>query len=209
MRRLHGGGFPARKLLAQRAHKVEKSLPSRAREILAQFQKGKQIFLSLRPAVHRAEDAEHVALTVNFTQQLAHAQVRGTVAQRSQHRKKRFAVPVLAQKQRVIEVARALLRAKRCKLIGHKTEQRRAQHSDQRHILARIVDHLQKREQHRDLHRGKKVLTRIGGTADPARFQRAAIVQKARARRTHQYDDVLLAHRPQLPRFIVLYRKFA
>ena len=182
MRRLHGGGFPARKLLAQRAHKVEKSLPSRAREILAQFQKGEQIILSLCPAVHRAEDAKHIALTVNFTQQLTHAQVRGTVAQRSQHCKKRFAVPVLAQKQRVIEVARALLRAKRCKFIGHKTEQRRAQHSDQRHILARIVDHLQKREQHRDLHRGKKVLARIGGTADPARFQRAAIVQKARAR---------------------------
>lgn len=43
---------------------------------------------------------------------------------------------------------------------------------------------------------------------EAARLQRAAIVQKARARRAHQYDDVLLAHGPQLFCFVILYRKF-
>ena len=43
---------------------------------------------------------------------------------------------------------------------------------------------------------------------EAARFQRAAVVQKARARRAHQYDDVLLAHGPQLFCFVILYRKF-
>ena len=43
---------------------------------------------------------------------------------------------------------------------------------------------------------------------EAARLQRAAIVQKARARRAHQNDDVLLAHGPQLFCFVILYRKF-
>ena len=208
MRGLHRTRLAFGKLLAQRAHKIEKPLPPRARVVFAELQKREQIFLALRPTAHRAEDAEHIAPAVNFTQQLAHAQVRRAVAQSVQRTEEFYAVDVLTQKQRIVEVTRALPRADRRELIGCKAEERRAQHGNERHVLPRIVDDLQEREQHCDLHRGKKVLARVSGAVEAARFQRAAIVQKACARRAHQYDDVLLAHGPQLFCFVILYRKF-
>ena len=209
MRGLHRTRLALGKLLAQRAHKIKKSLPPRARIVLAELQKCEQIFLALRPAAHRSEDAQHVAPAVNFAQQLTHAQVRRAVAQSVQCIEKFSAVDILAQKQCIIKVARFLPRADLRELVGREAEERRAQHGDERHVLARVVDDLQKREQHRDLHRGEKVLARVGGAVEAARLQRAAIVQKARARRAHQYDDVLLAHGPQLLCFVILYRKFA
>ena len=67
---------------------------------------------------------------------------------------------------------------------------------------------MQEREEHRDLRRGEKVAARVRGAAHPPRLQRAAEVCKARSRRAHQNDDVLLAHGTQLLRLIVLYREF-
>ena len=122
MRGLHRPRLAFGKLLAQRAHKVEKALPPRARVVLAELQKREQIFLALRPAAHRAEDTEHIAPAVDFAQQLAHAQVRRAVAQSVQRIEKFSAVVILAQKQRIVEVTRALPRADRRELIGCKAD---------------------------------------------------------------------------------------
>ena len=52
---------------------------------------------------------------------------------------------VLTQKQRIVEVTRALPRADRRELIGCKAEEWRAQHGNKRYVLPRIVDDLQER----------------------------------------------------------------
>ena len=179
---LRRGGLAACKLLAQCADEGEKPLVSRALIIFAQLQKGQQVFLPRRAAVHCAEHGEHVAAAEDLVQQLPHAHRRRPFAQRAQRRKKAPALLRVVQQQRVVKVARLLLCAHCRELVGRKAEERRAQHRQQRHVLTRIVDDLQKSKQHRDLRRGKKILTRVGRTADAARLQRAAIVQKARAR---------------------------
>ena len=68
-----------------------------------------------------------------------------------------------------------------------KAEERRAQHGNERHVLPRIVDDLQEREQHCDLHRGKKVLARVSGAVEAA------------VSYTHLADLLALSDCPVLP----------
>ena len=182
---------------AQMTDEGEEALMACSLKAASVFKECDEILPPALATRHGAENTQNVQLIIEMPQQPMDTHVLAHNTQLGDGVQKVLAVGIFAGRQRVIKVPLGVASPDHRQPIRRKTEDRRAQHRNQRHILPGIIQDLQQRIGNCHLHGRKEILILLHPAGDGLLGKGPGIVAQPGPRGAHQHRDILRAAGPQ------------